>query len=104
MQAACREIREETGIILAPHDLGEPVAVNSGEWSLRGGRYYSLHTYFFARVSTVKVTGDDGLGHRWWTAAGLDAATERIFPPGLAVLVKDLFQGVRHERPVPLDW
>ncbi|MFC4012505.1 hypothetical protein ACFOY2_35085 [Nonomuraea purpurea] len=44
------------------------------------------------------------LGHRWWSVPELDAAPERIFPPRLTVLLKDLFRGVRHERPVTLDW
>ncbi|MEV0197484.1 NUDIX domain-containing protein [Nonomuraea sp. NPDC050691] len=106
VQAASREIREETGLILQPRDLGEPVAVNAGQWSVHASHYYTVHTYFFARVSTVEISGagDDGLGHRWWTATDLDATTERIFPPGLAALLKDLLQGVRHERPVTLDW
>ncbi|MBN6058064.1 NUDIX domain-containing protein, partial [Nonomuraea sp. RK-328] len=106
VEAACREVHEETGIILTPQALGEPVAVNAGEWSVQGSRYYTVHTYFFARVATPEVSGsgDDGLGHRWWTAAELDSATERVFPPGLAVLLEDLLQGVRHERPVTLDW
>ncbi|HUR01091.1 MAG TPA: NUDIX domain-containing protein [Nonomuraea sp.] len=106
VEAASREVREEVGLILGPRDLGEPVAVNAGEWSIRGSHFYTVHTYFFARVSTVEVsgTGDDGLGHRWWTVADLDATTERVFPPGLAALLKDLLQGVRHERPVTLDW
>ncbi|NUW35765.1 NUDIX domain-containing protein [Nonomuraea sp. SMC257] len=106
VEAAVREVREETGFILEPLGVGEPVAVNAGEWSLRGSRYYTVHTYFFARVAEADASGtrDDGFGHRWWTRDELDATTERIFPPGLAVLLNDLFQGVRHERPVTLDW
>ncbi|MFI6596070.1 NUDIX hydrolase [Nonomuraea sp. NPDC050536] len=106
VEAASREVREETGLILVPQDLGEPVAVNAGEWSIQGSHYYTVHTYFFARVPKVDVsgTGDDGYGHRWWTVAELGATNERVFPPGLAGLLKDLLQGVRHERPVTLDW
>ncbi|NUW46147.1 NUDIX hydrolase [Nonomuraea rhodomycinica] len=106
VEAAVREVREETGLLLDPRDCGEPVAVNAGEWSAGGRRYHTVHTYFFARVAGTEIsgTGDDGLGHRWWTLAELAATTERVFPPRLAVLLKDLFQGVRHERPVTLDW
>ncbi|MEU7854126.1 NUDIX domain-containing protein [Nonomuraea sp. NPDC049141] len=106
VEAACREVHEETGFILTPHDLGEPVAANAGEWSIRGSRYYTVHTYFFARIPSGEVSGsgDDGFGHRWWTAAELDSTMERVFPPGLAVLLRDLLQGVRHERLVTLDW
>ncbi|MEU6719360.1 NUDIX domain-containing protein [Nonomuraea sp. NPDC046802] len=106
VEAGCREVHEEVGFLLDPRDLGEPVAVNAGEWSVRGTRYYSVHTYFFARVPKTEVsgTGDDGLGHRWWSVPDLDATPERIFPPRLTVLLKDLFRGVRHERPITLDW
>ncbi|MCF6470113.1 NUDIX domain-containing protein [Nonomuraea sp. MG754425] len=105
-QAACREAHEETGVVLAPHGLGEPVAVNAGEWSIRGRRFHTVHTYFFARVPTAEVPegGDDGLGHRWWTVAELDTATERVFPPGLAGLLGDLLSGVRQAGPVTLAW
>ncbi|MET7460885.1 NUDIX domain-containing protein [Nonomuraea sp. NPDC005501] len=104
--AARREVHEEAGFVLGPEDLGEPVAINAGQWSVQGSHYYTVHTYFFARVPTAEVrgTGDDGFGHRWWTPAELGATTERVFPPGLAVLLKDLLRGVRPERPVALDW
>lgn len=106
VQAACREVQEETGFILTPQVLGAPVAVNAGEWSIRGSRYYTVHTYFFARVPMVEpsVFEDDGLGHRWWATSELDLTTERVFPPGLAALLRDLLRGVRHEQPVALDW
>ncbi|MEU1386713.1 MULTISPECIES: NUDIX hydrolase [unclassified Nonomuraea] len=71
-EAACREVREETGFVLAAADLAGPVAVNAGEWSVRGHRFHTVHTYFFARVPGTELPepADDGLGHRWWTAGG----------------------------------
>ena len=99
VEAASREVREETGLILTPRDLGEPVADNAGEWSLRGSRYYTVHTYFFARVPTTdfSMTEDDGLGHRWWTVAQLDVTEERTFPRG-ALIPNDL-HGEAHGAP-----
>ncbi|YCK40918.1 NUDIX domain-containing protein [Actinomadura sp. ATCC 39365] len=83
-EAACREVREETGSALAAADLAGPVAVNSGEWSVQGHRFHTVHTYFFARVPGTELPepADDGLGHRWWTAAELGRTAERVFPPG----------------------
>ncbi|MEU8324818.1 NUDIX domain-containing protein [Nonomuraea sp. NPDC048881] len=105
-EAACREVREETGFVLAAADLGGPVAVNAGEWSVRGHRFHTVHTYFFARVPGMELPepADDGLGHRWWSAGELSRATERVFPPGLAGLVEGLLEGVRPDSPVTLDW
>ncbi|GAA3237282.1 NUDIX hydrolase [Nonomuraea helvata] len=110
-EAAAREVLEETGHVLDPTALGDPVAVNEHAWSNLGRHFYSVHTYFFARVaaSTVAPTALEGyeteafrLGHRWWSAGELAATRERVFPPGLAGLLPDLLAGLRPAAPVRL--
>ncbi|MBE1585129.1 NUDIX hydrolase [Nonomuraea angiospora] len=112
-QAAAREVLEETGHVLDGAGLGDPVAVNEGAWSNLGRHFYTVHTYFFARVPSATVaptaledyeTEAFKLGHRWWRADELAAAEERVFPPGLAALLPDLLAGVRPQAPVRLLW
>ncbi|MFC4117562.1 NUDIX domain-containing protein [Nonomuraea zeae] len=112
-EAAAREALEETGHVLDPAALGDPVAVNEGPWSNLGRHFYSVHTYFFARVrsATVEPAGLQGyekeqwlLGNRWWRADELAATEERVFPPGLAALLPDLLAGVRPAAPARLSF
>lgn len=112
-EAAAREALEETGHVLSPAGLGDPVAVNEGPWSNLGRHFYTVHTYFFARVpsSTVAPTALEDyereewrLGNRWWSTAELARATDRIFPPGLAGILPGLLAGVRPTAPARLRW
>ncbi|MFI7114678.1 hypothetical protein ACIBK9_50795 [Nonomuraea sp. NPDC050227] len=75
--AGCSPYRHER---IGRADLGGPVAVNAGEWSVRGHRFHTVHTYFFARVPGMELPepADDGLGHRWWSAGELGRTAERV--------------------------
>ncbi|MEV4115364.1 NUDIX domain-containing protein [Nonomuraea sp. NPDC049695] len=110
-QAAVREALEETGHVLDPADLGDPVAVNESAWSNQGRHFSSVHTYFFARVAAATVAPtaledyekeEFQLGNRWWSAGELATTSERVFPPGLAGLLPDLLAGLRPAAPVRL--
>src|SRR6266536_349349 len=91
-EAAARELHEETGLSLAPADLGPVVAWASGEWQWRDTRFLAVDTFFSVRIPslTVDTTGfqsvERGLltAHRWWTRPEIQAATEPIFPLNLA--------------------
>lgn len=112
-QAGAREAFEETGHVLDPAALGDPVAVNEGPWSNQDRHFYTVHTYFFARVPSPTVAPaalEDYeqeewlLGNRWWSAAELAATTERVFPPGLAGILPALLAGARPAAPIRLAW
>ncbi|MEV4179016.1 NUDIX domain-containing protein [Nonomuraea sp. NPDC049709] len=112
-QAAAREALEETGHVLDPSALGRPVATNEGPWSHQGRHFYTVHTYFFARVQSCTVTptaleeyerAEALLGNRWWSAAELAATDELVFPPGLAALLPGLLAGERPATPARLRW
>jgi 8-oxo-dGTP pyrophosphatase MutT (NUDIX family) len=112
-EAASRELLEETGHVISPAGLGDPVAVNEGPWSNEGHHFYTVHTYYFARVLSPTVdptalehyeTEEWRLGHRWWSAAELAATGERVFPPGLSGLLPRLLTGTRPDVPVRLPW
>ncbi|GLW06071.1 DNA mismatch repair protein MutT [Microtetraspora sp. NBRC 13810] len=112
--AAARELREETGYLVTPENLGRVVAVGAGHW--RGGwdglLYYSVESYFFLRVTgfTVDTSGftdherrDIG-EHRWWSVADLRTTGENVVPWGLVGLLERLHAGQPPADPVRLPW
>ncbi|HET9895773.1 MAG TPA: NUDIX domain-containing protein [Streptosporangiaceae bacterium] len=97
-EAAIRELREESGIVADPADLGEPVWHAVAEFPFDGRRYRQEEDFFALRVGSADVR-TDGLedeeaavitGHRWWTIAELEATHESFFPAHLAALLRKL--------------
>ena len=101
--AAARELQEETGLIVAAHDLGSPVAFGGGYADLGWVKGVFRDDYFFHRVHThaVDVSGmeihETGtmLGHRWWPIDEISSTDEIIYPLGLVDLLTDLLAGRR---------
>ncbi|GAA2392340.1 NUDIX hydrolase [Dactylosporangium salmoneum] len=91
VQAAARELREETGLVIGPDEL-RPLARSS--WRLRADLVHD--DFFLCRVEAHEVdTGalDEierryNLGHHWWTYAELTATTETVYPVHLAALLR----------------
>jgi 8-oxo-dGTP pyrophosphatase MutT (NUDIX family) len=97
-EAAARELAEETGIVTTAADLGEPVWHEVAEFGFDGRRYRQEQDFFLLRVDAPPVTAD-GLdneeaavidGHRWWSAADLEATSESFFPRELPGLLRAL--------------
>lgn len=111
-QAALRELAEETGHVVAPDQLGPVVALSSGTWSAGDTVYLATNSFFFVRAGHpgVDTSGQETLersvitGHRWWTLADLQAATDPVFPVGLAGLVDQLLTTGVPAMPVRLPW
>jgi 8-oxo-dGTP pyrophosphatase MutT (NUDIX family) len=93
LQAAVRELLEETGLVIDPAILEEPVLETSGRWDWADGLSY--HTYkdtiYELRVlnfdpDTSGFTQDehrDVLEYRWWTIAELMESDEALAPHDL---------------------
>jgi 8-oxo-dGTP pyrophosphatase MutT (NUDIX family) len=98
-QAAARELLEETGLTVAPEELGEPVWHQVAEFSFEGRRFRQEQDYFLLVVGTdgtVPEISMAGLeheeaavidGHRWWTAAELQTTAEKFYPDELIRLM-----------------
>ncbi|MFK4086147.1 NUDIX hydrolase [Kribbella sp. NPDC020789] len=79
--AACRELREEVGILLPKEALGAPVATNTIEFEWGGCRIIQTQTFFAVAVDTVDVTfaNQEELelqtisAHGWWWGDDLEA-------------------------------
>ncbi|MEU2611795.1 NUDIX hydrolase [Micromonospora sp. NPDC007271] len=90
-EGAARELAEETGLRVAPAELGTPVWAETIEFPFDGVWYRQEQEFFLFRVPgwEVDTTGFDEVervsvaGHRWWSVAELAATAERYYPPDL---------------------
>lgn len=91
--AACRELREEVGIVLPADVLGTPMAANTIEFEWGGARMIQQQTFFAVPVDTVDVTfaNQEELelqtisAHGWWWGDDLEATGQaaHVTIPGL---------------------
>lgn len=99
--AAAREIFEETGLLVAPHDLGPIVATRTAEFDFEGKHYLQRESFFAVKVApfTAHTHGWDTieqrtlLAHRWWTVGDLAATTETVYPLELPELMRAVIAG-----------
>ena len=97
-EGAARELFEETGLRVAPADLGEPVWHQVTHFSYNSRQYRQEQEFFLFRVPEwqVDTTGFDVEerrtidDHRWWSVAELETTAETIYPEELADLLRRL--------------
>jgi 8-oxo-dGTP pyrophosphatase MutT (NUDIX family) len=111
-EAAAREFREETGIVVPVAALATPVAVTRGEWVFRGRRLYSVDWFFAWRGQRFEPSKAEwsALEHelhaeaRWWTADELDRTADAVLPAELGWLVRAIAAGDVPDAPIELPW
>jgi len=101
LDAAVREVREESGIVLAADDVSGPVFTRSAIFDFYFEHCRQDEEIFLARVPSSSFVVEDRSGWtaleqdvidelRWWTLADLAAVDIEVFPEGLAALVASL--------------
>jgi 8-oxo-dGTP pyrophosphatase MutT (NUDIX family) len=88
-QAALRELREETGLVL--ESVGSPIATRRVRFNFEGSVLDSDEVYFIVRVDRFDL--DDAgwtdterrvvVEHRWWSQKELAETTETVYPEQL---------------------
>jgi 8-oxo-dGTP pyrophosphatase MutT (NUDIX family) len=109
LQAAAREIVEETGILDA--ELGPVIWVREGVLHVPYARFFR-ESYVVARCAGAEPDrgGWNALEReliediRWWGLQELITTTDPVFPPGLARLLPDVLAGRLPEEPVAIPW
>jgi 8-oxo-dGTP pyrophosphatase MutT (NUDIX family) len=109
LQAAVREIREETGLELSPARVGEPRWRRSATWTGRGIRRLQHEVVVQASVPGQRpeiVAGgqtaeeqEEYVGARWWEPGEIAASSERFYPGRLPELLPAFLAGAALDEP-----
>jgi ADP-ribose pyrophosphatase YjhB (NUDIX family) len=112
VEAAARELAEETGAVVEPAVLGQPVAMCQGEWVFRGQPLYSVDSFFAWRTERFEPSTERWeplerelhAAWRWWTIEELGTTNEAVLPGRLAHLVRLITTGGIGSSPIDLPW
>ena len=109
LEAAAREILEETGI--ADFQLGPVVWLREGVLGIPHPTYF-VEQYVVARCEAGPLSRDgwDAMERstiedvRWWTHAELAVTEETVFPPGLSQHLGPILAGAFPRKPQRIPW
>jgi len=109
LQAAVREIREETGLVLDPAQVSPPSWRRDTTWRSRGKRRLQHEQVVYARVSADQPAITDGgrtaeetedyVTARWWSVAEIIQSNERFYPGRLPELLPRFLAGEEIDEP-----
>ena len=101
LEAALRELREETGIQVASEALGELIWQTEGRWNWADGQNHNTFVDHFFKLQVEDFELDisgwtdderrDVVEFRWWNVQELAATGELVGPPGLAEFIASHF-------------
>jgi 8-oxo-dGTP pyrophosphatase MutT (NUDIX family) len=109
VEAAIRELHEETGIVATEAQVGEPTWRRQATFRYRGERRLQHEVVVTVRLSAESPSVDGALrmGHededyfadRWWHVTDIVESTERFYPGRLPGLLKTFLRGERIDEP-----
>lgn len=100
VEAAVRELYEETGLKVSADQLGEVVWHTSGRWDWTDGNFHTYEDTFYHLVVDGLDLNDSGwtqeefrdvVEFRWWNPRELLATRDSVAPHGLAEFLVDHF-------------
>jgi 8-oxo-dGTP pyrophosphatase MutT (NUDIX family) len=107
--AAVREVREETGLLLDPATLGPPSWRRDSTWRSRGLRRLQHEVVVVARVPghrpAIRADGRTAyeleiyVDVRWWEVDDILASTDRFYPGRLPELLPAFLAGEAIDEP-----
>lgn len=110
--AAIRELREETGIIADPSQIGPPTWRRRASFRHRRSRH--LHDEVIATLhlptrepgidesQRLDYEKEDYVDHRWWPVADVLSSSERFYPGRLPNLLGPFLDGRQIDEPFEL--
>ena len=108
-EAAVREIREETGLVLDPAQVGPPTWRRDSTWHSRGLRRLQHEVVVFARVASTQPTVEDGgrsreereafMTYRWWRVSEITHSQKRFYPGRLPEFLPRFLAGEKIDEP-----
>jgi 8-oxo-dGTP pyrophosphatase MutT (NUDIX family) len=109
LEAAVREVREETGLLLDPATIGPPSWRRDTTWRSRGVRRLQHEVVVGARVPedrpAIRTDGqtaselEDYVDVRWWEVGDILGSSERFYPGRLPELLPAFLAGEAIDEP-----
>jgi 8-oxo-dGTP pyrophosphatase MutT (NUDIX family) len=111
-QTAVRELAEETGLVVAADQVGEPTWTRSVTYRRRGRRVLQHEHVVTVRVVALAPEPggqgrtaeelEDYVGHLWWPVAQVRSSRARFFPGRLPELLDPFLAGEWIDE--PFEW
>jgi 8-oxo-dGTP pyrophosphatase MutT (NUDIX family) len=112
LEAAIREIREETGLVLDPAQVSAPSWRRDTTWVSRGKRRLQHEVVVHARIAADQPAIIDGgrtpqevedfVTFRWWQVREITGSPQRFYPGRLPELLPAFLAGEAIDEPFEL--